>query len=239
MFDIWRKWLFIFLGIAMAMLPAAVVGCVLGSGNSANQERDGADFGVVIMDAGATLHLSSVGLEKIIISGEDNIIPLIETAVSGGTLFVSPKTDICPKLPVEIRAGSGRIEAIRLDGSGRIIAESLPGDNHHIVLNGSGNIDLGCAADSLELVLNGSGRILATGRAEFLSAEMNGMGSIIARELECETAIAKINGAGDISLTVVDSLRAAVRGSGSVDYSGNPAHIIKEISGSGSVLIAK
>ncbi|MEP6559848.1 MAG: DUF2807 domain-containing protein, partial [Nakamurella sp.] len=45
-----------------------------------------------------------------------------------------------------------------------------------------------------------------------------------------------LNGSGDASVNATDRLSATVSGSGNVTYSGNPAQVSKNVSGSGDVV---
>lgn len=105
-----------------------------------------------------------------------------------------------------------------------------------IVVNGSGNLRASeFHGEHLQLVINGSGNIIIDGQVETLDASISGNGQLNASGLSARVVDVAVSGSGGAYLRAAEVLRAAVSGSGSVRYSGNPEQVNSAISGSGSV----
>ena len=72
------------------------------------------------------------------------------------------------------------------------------------------------------------------GAVDRASLHISGAGSIEGAGLICNALEAKISGAGDMVISVVDELEAKVSGIGSIEYYGTPV-VTQSISGLGSV----
>jgi hypothetical protein len=88
---------------------------------------------------------------------------------------------------------------------------------------------------NLTVALPGSGNIEATGTTTKLDVTISGEGTALLRRLIARDAKAALSGEGSIMLTATRSLTARVSGSGTVLYSGNPAHVTQRVIGSGAI----
>lgn len=205
--------LFIFTLIALS-------GCgqVVGSGNLVTETRQVSGFNRVELAGSGEVEIVLGEEESITIEAEDNLIDLIETRVTGNTLYIGfkPNTSVTSLRSMRFTVYMKSLEGASINGSGRI---EIPESNY----------------ESLDLRVSGSGRILASGSVESLSAELPGSGSIDCKDLEAGLVDATISGSGDITVTVLKSLDARISGSGNVRYYGDPASVNQVVSGSGNI----
>ena len=176
---------------------------------------------------------------KITIEGEENIIPYIETEVSGGTLKIKYKknTNIRTTKRLTVTVPYESIESVALGGSGNITCKSLikTGD-FSVSLGGSGNISVKVDADNIKASIGGSGNINLEGKSNELTCSIAGSGSIRAYDLKTDEVNAKVAGSGSIKTTVSSKIKAKLVGSGSIYYKGNPKHIDSKSVGSGDII---
>jgi hypothetical protein len=105
-----------------------------------------------------------------------------------------------------------------------------------VTLRGSGNIVVSqMAGDNLVVNLPGSGNITVTGTAATLNVNLSGSGNVYCGELKAKSATVTLNGSGEVEVFANQNLDASMRGSGTIRYSGNPAQVSKNITGSGSI----
>ncbi len=157
-----------------------------------------------------------------------------------------------------IVAGSSEKSSLKLNGSGKILAEDMlsslssnntvVGSGHlilkgntfveemHMILQGSGKMDIkGINCGNLNAELQGSGNIVINGTSSITDMKVHGSGKISAKDLTIKNAKSNVSGSGGIYLNVTDSLKAGINGSGNIRYTGAPGYVDKSISGSGSV----
>lgn len=110
-------------------------------------------------------------------------------------------------------AGSGQIDASRLDGMG------IRGGN--IDLAGSGTITIDdVQAKALTVALSGSGEVTASGTAERLELDIAGSGNGNLDRLIVGEADVSVAGSGDVNFASNGTVDAAIAGSGNVTVYG-------------------
>lgn len=215
-----------FVGILCALLGLAalgVAGCGIinigtqGSGHVKTESRLVSGFSRVSLSGIGTLTIQQTGTESLSITTDDNILPLIETKVSGDTLSIGAKS------------GESIGQVTRLDYA--LTVKSLRG----LDISGAGTVNvMSLTTDSLEVTLSGATTATVSGQARSQTVQVNGAGSYEARDFATKTATISISGAGSASVSVSDTLDATISGAGSVTYYGSP-HVTQHISGAGSI----
>lgn len=176
---------------------------------------------------------------KITIKGEENIIPYIETEVSGNTLKIKYKrnTNIRTTKRLTVTVTFESIESVALGGSGNVSSKALiKATDFKVSLGGSGNITVKVDADNVKASIGGSGNINLEGRSNELTCSIAGSGSIRAYGLETDEVNATVAGSGSIKTTVKSKINAKLVGSGSIYYKGNPKNIKSKSVGSGDII---
>ncbi|HEY9103106.1 head GIN domain-containing protein [Chitinimonas sp.] len=157
---------------------------------------------------------NTVSLE---VEADSNLLPLLHTEVSNGTLKVWMEGSVKTSNGLRVRYTTPQVNKLVLSGSGRINA-------------------MGLNADKLSAVCNGSGTIQLAGLATVLDARSNGSGSIEANTLQTSRVKASLNGSGNLVLGQLqgDSLEADIRGSGNLRAAGTVRHVNASVYGSGN-----
>lgn len=207
-------------GLVLALLPLggcslAVFDQVRGSGVMKTESRKASGFTSVV-GVGSEEIVIQVGKPfAVTVTGDDNIVPLIETKVQGTTLRVGGKSNYSTKKGVRVTVSMPSLASMRLLGSGTMSATGL-------------------AAKNLDIVLDGSGRMSATGRVDSLKSELNGSGEIDLTKLGVSSADLVLAGSGRMRADVRDRLDATIAGSGEIVYRGTPK-VNQSVTGSGAI----
>jgi len=88
----------------------------------------------------------------------------------------------------------------------------------------------------LTMTISGSGLLSAAGTATRLDVTINGDGQAQLSQLIARDVHAVVSGSGLIQVTATTSLDAAIPGSGTIIYSGNPPQVTTSVTGSGTVI---
>jgi hypothetical protein len=133
---------------------------------------------------------------------------------------------------VLVLSGSGSLEADRVEarhlrlqllGSGAMELGALRCERLEVLISGSGALKLGrLRAEELEARLRASGDFSVAGQARQQQWHLSGSGDVRAAELSGEVARLRSFGSGDASLGALESLEAALFGSGDLVYAGQP-----------------
>lgn len=217
--------LFIMLLAAVVIVSGAAAGCsaqfgsqtVRGSGVVASEPRDASGFSEVRLGGTGEVIIEQTGKDSVTVEAEDNILPLLRTAVENGVLRLDIQNGVSIQTtkPIRYHVTTKTLTGVGVSGSGTVRATGIDADRFTADISGSGNAALAGRADDLKLKISGSGSVDAAG-------------------LNSRSVAATISGSGDATVNATDRLDATVSGSGSVRYGGSP-QVNQRVSGSGRV----
>lgn len=222
--------------VALAARAAAAWGSVRGNGVRRSEARTVSGFTGIAMSVPGQLEVRLGATESLTIEADDNLLPLVETTVSHGTLQIRPQRgqDIDPTV-LRIVVQARQLELLSLAGSGSISADALKGAALKLDVGGSGSITLQRAdIEELTVSMAGSGNANLAGRAGTLKVSVAGSGNVSAAAMPADEARVSIAGSGLATVSARSSLRASIAGSGAVRYQGDPK-VERSIAGSGDV----
>ena len=215
---------------------------IKGSGIAKTETRKVAGFHNISLGIDARVELRQGDSEGMTITGDDNIVPLVESVVEKGTLKIRWAENRNVQLrykKLDIVVNLKSIDGIRLGGSGSIHAERLKAGTLNAALAGSGDIVLEALdADALQGSIAGSGTLKASGRADALEFTLAGSGDLLAPKLETRRVTISVQGSADAIVWATESLTATIAGSGDIRYYGKP-QVTRTVAGSGSVRRAR
>ena len=181
---------------------------------------------------------STDGKTYVQIYGPDNIVNLVQVAVKNSTLLLTmEKHNQIKNSKLKISISSPDLNRINFKGVGDINIETpFQTAKLDIESKGVGDVkinDLACGA--LTVSSMGVGDVELKGKAQSANLSSKGVGDIDAEELEVARIDASSKGVGDISCYATESLKASVKGVGSIRYKGNPTEKSFEKGGIGSI----
>ena len=217
-----------------AGLPAKVVG----SGNVTTETRNVSGFhGVDLLNSGDVI-VTQGDTEGLVIEGEDNIIPLVETQVAGdGTLRIGFKSheEIHVTKHLIFKLSVKNLDSVVVTGSGDITSKALKAEHFAVKVRGSGDVNVDrLETGAVTVAIDGSGNVKLGGKAASQSVSVNGSGDYDAAALKTGAATVDVAGSGDCEVAASETLAVNVSGSGDVSYYGKPA-VTKHVTGSGEV----
>jgi hypothetical protein len=225
--------------LALLPVPAMAIGgqAIAGSGVATSETRSPGGFHGVALSVEAKLELVQDGKEELTITGDDNIVALVETVVEDGTLNIRWKkgTHSARYKDLGIVVHAKSVDGLAVAGSGEITAKALKTTTLRVSLAGSGRATIDSLnAESVSVNIEGSGNVSAAGRIESLDVSVAGSGQLSASKLESKNAKVAMAGSGRAILWATQTLDASVLGSGTVRYYGKP-RVHSAVAGSGTV----
>lgn len=156
--------------------------------------------------------------QSVVIEGDKDSIAHVKTEVVDGELRVGIEHSL-----------------VGFDRGGKLSAHVTVPSLDGFTRSGSGGATLsGIDGAKLALASNGSGMLKAEGHAADLALAVNGTGSADLADLKSDDAAVTINGSGDAVVQVAHTLKAAINGSGRINYVGEP-QVTSAIHGSGLI----
>lgn len=178
------------------------------------------------------------GKSSVQIYGPDNFVKMVQVSVKDGTLLLTmEKHNQIRNAKLKITISSPELNRINFKGVGDVnIEQSFNTAELNIESKGVGDIkimDLTC--EKLDVNSMGVGNVKLKGKAQSANLSSKGVGDIEAEELEATHIEANSKGVGDISCHATESLKASVKGVGSIKYKGNPTQKSFSKGGVGSI----
>jgi hypothetical protein len=205
--------------VAAMVLPgcgAGQPGSTAGSGVAAAQGRTVARFTGVDLTGSSQVTVTVGQRQSVVVHADRNLLRNVTTRVVGGVLEIGTTGRFTTKVPMNVEVSVPSLTGLKLSGSGQVTATGITARALSVSLPGSGSLDLSGTVTRLDVTLGGSGQ-----------AQLS---HLTARDVH-----AVLSGSGRIQLTATSSLDAAVPGSGTISYGGDPAQVKSNVTGSGTV----
>ena len=212
--------------LALGFLTLATAGCdpmviaginvpVAGSGRVASEARPITDVREVVLSGFGRLVIAQGNRPALVVTADDNLLPLITTHASGRRLTVATGAAMQPRRDIVIHLTVRDLDEVVISGSGEVEIA---------------NID----TEWLRVVMSGSGTAVATGFAVEQRVLISGDGHYFGENLESRVARVEVSGDGYAVVWVRDVLDALVSGTGLIEFYGRPA-VRQTVSGLGAV----
>jgi hypothetical protein len=148
------------IGALVAM--GAVGGCTVtnftgtvGSGSPVIEQRSVGAFTGVESGGGVHVIVAVGSAQSVEVRAQENILPIIETSVSGGVLHIRGRSSYTTTQGVEVRIVTPALESIELSGGATGVATSI--STHRFTATVSGGAELQATGTAAEVSLDASG----------------------------------------------------------------------------------
>lgn len=223
--------------LAAMTLGGCGMGFVMGSGNTTTEERSISGVEGVALAFIGDLHITQGNEEKLVITGDDNVLPLITTEVRDGVLTIGSKSTLGFPAITTLRYDLTvrDLSSLRLSGAGSAQMDALETADLAVAITGAGSLAIqDLTAGRVAANLSGLGNLTLRGQADRLDVTLTGAGSYDGGDLETGSANVALSGLGSATVWATESLDATITGAGSVDYYGAP-EVTSKITGVGAV----
>src|ERR1051325_8799924 len=155
---------------------------VTGSGNVVDQSRSVGDFSSVPVASGIQAKIEQGRTGTISLRGDDNILPLVKTDVSGDTLEIGFErmTSIRTRNPSTVTIRMPRADGLGASGGSSIDASVPAGDSLKLEASGGGHIRLSAAVRPQKVTISASGgAVIDVSSVDSDSARIEGSGGAV------------------------------------------------------------
>ena len=212
---------------------------IVGSGISIQEQRIYTDFNEVEVNGNYTITFTSDSNYSVLISGDDNVLPFINSYVDGNTLKIKNDEN------VQIRNASIEIDISLPDlthfvSQGNVIVSSqnvLSGNVLSVEANGKSGFDLQLQVNYLTVNLQGTSTAKLVGVAKECLLDLSGKIDLTSNLMEVDEL--DINKDGNVLATIFasDKLTINSKGTGDVICYGNPVYIEQDMKGNGKLVL--
>ncbi|MFW2349106.1 GIN domain-containing protein [Qipengyuania sp.] len=207
---------------------------ILGSGRMVSQNRPIGSFDTLSIDGPVDVVIRQGAARSLVLTAEDNIMPLVRARTEGGTLSLDTTGSFRSRRGVSAVLTVSSLDKVTINASGDVRFDGWNAERIELVIGGSGDIELGGEVANVRALIQGSGDIdLAPTRLSYVDADIEGSGAI--RMGSLRKLDASIDGSGMIEAGVVGELDAVLNGSGQILYRSADRILREERNGSGRI----
>jgi hypothetical protein len=176
-----------------------------------------APFSSVAVSGALKAELALGAEPLVVVSGDDNLLELVETEVSDGALVISPEPGVVfsERHPLIVRVTAPALAEIEASGASDIVVSSLD-------------------EQSLSIEASGASVVFAAGRSEELSVDASGASRVHAAGLRSRNASVEASGASTVQVGADCSVDASASGGSTIQVRGDAA-IHEDSSGGSSI----
>lgn len=211
-------------------------GGITGSGPIQTETRSVSDFKSIDLEISGDVEVTVGESYSVEVSAHQNLLPVIKTTVENGKLLIFADQNIYNSSDIKVKVTAPAFDGFSVSGSGTIrVVNALQGDKMDMRVGGAG--DIVCLQgnfNQLNTSIGGSGTIELGGNATTMQSDISGSGDVKAKGLTAQNLEVSISGSGTVTADVETSLKISISGSGDVFYSGSPT-VESSVSGSGTV----
>jgi len=192
---------------------------VQGNGQHASETRQVGSLDALDINGAVQVEVRVGQAPALTVEGDSNLLPLLHTEASGGTLRIWEDGNLRSATPLRVVYSTPELHQVYANGSGQLTISELRGGPLTLAHNGSRMVQLSGRVSRLDLRLNGSGSVYATGlEAGTTVASLNGSGRLDLGRINGEALNLDVHGSGGVSASgAVRSMNVRVHGSGSAD----------------------
>ena len=216
--------------------------CVDGSGPVLEEIRETGDFTGVRNTGSFDVYVTRGDGFSVVVRAQENLIPIIETFVSGNTLIIELENNTCIRSnsDIEVHVSMPETEELSLTGSGRMFADMISSSEVEISNSGSGYMEIdSIMSGSLILDNSGSGHIEVNDNfTDLANIYQSGSGSVLAGNIIGAVEVdIRHSSSGRISAIILDvvELDVILNGSGRIELSGYGEFAEYSLSSSGRI----
>lgn len=202
--------------------------CIDGVGPVISETRDISEFSAVKNEGSFDVRITEADEFSVEVEAQENLLPIIETFVSGYTLVIQKKLATCfrSNSAVIINITLPQLEELKLSGSGKITADIGDSQFFECTNSGSGQIRIDSVfAGELSMKNSGSGLIeLQASYADEISLIQSGSGTLDAGTVyNSIDASMRHSSSGRILCSLIngDQVDASLSGSGRLKLEGD------------------
>ena len=210
---------------------------IKGSGNMTTSEKTLAAFEKINVSGIAEVRFHASAEHRAVVTVDENLADYVEIVSSNNVLYIRQKDGRISFTKFSVDVYAPVLTGVSTSGSGRFEnVEKISAESFEASVSGAGRIHIDIECESFSGSVSGSGRIVPRGKSESANITISGTGRFIGDDFAVNSAYVRVSGSGQAHVNVIDNLNARISGSGRVNYSGEPAKIESNVSGSGRII---
>jgi hypothetical protein len=228
--------LVLFIFISTFWSSCIFTGSVEGNGKVTEQTRDLGEFNKITVTRGMNAYISQGSETKVVIKADENLLDIIKTTVTDGTLKISCNKGIRRAESNKVFVTVTDLDLLKTTTGSNVFSEdTLHFQTFDVKSSAGSNVKLVIEAGEINVSAAAGSNIFLNGTVKSFNVKTNSGSNVKAGDLLAETCTAKASSGANIWVNVQKSLNATVSSGGNLWYSGEPGSLNVEKSSGGNV----
>jgi hypothetical protein len=187
-----------------------------GNGESSAEDRTVETFHGVDVGGVFTLQAAEGSPASVRVEGDANLLPLVDTRVEDGILYIKSTERISPTVALVVRVRTPQLREVDVSGAA--------------------DATITTSQSSFELDVSGASDVEVRGTTQSFELDVSGASEVDAIELRAEKVDVEASGASEANVTATASLDAEASGASEITYGGGATDVKKDASGASSIV---
>ena len=211
---------------------------VEGNGSVIEKTRDTDDFSEIDISENIRAKIKQADDHSLTVRTDANLHDYIITEVRGNTLKIQVKDhyQLKPTEEIQVYITFEEIDEIEASSSSGVYSDSrIEAGEMEIDVSSGAEVELEIQADEITGDCSSSGSIRLKGETKKCRLDVSSGGDVWAKDLISQQVWADASSGGNITITVLETLRADVSSGADIDFYGDPGNIRIDESSGGDV----
>lgn len=211
---------------------------VTGNGKNTSNVRQVSDFNSIEVSGKISVNLTQGAARKVEVKGDENLIALIRTEVSGNRLRIYTKDKINRQAKIEVDVTIPNIESLHMYGGANIRSTNeLKGEELDLKTSSGSQATLALQYKDLKLDSNAGSVLQLSGQVEEANVDASAGSIINAFNLSTRKCSVWANAGSMTEVKVLDEISADISSGSTLTYDGEPA--VRDVNASSGGMIRK
>jgi hypothetical protein len=188
-----------------------------GNGVVVTEERSIEDFQSVKISGAIRVEIQCATEPALTITGDENLLPLIQTQVVDGCLVIEPTKGYSASHAIVVNASCFQVNRYEGSGATEGVISSIESDSFDADVSGASSL------------------VVQSGNVRRMKISASGASTFDAPALEAYQANVDSSGASTVIVNAIEDLHADASGASSVRFVGTPTKLTKDESGASSI----
>lgn len=196
---------------------------VSGNGHVTKVNRPVESFDGIKASSGINVYLFQGDEEKVVVESDDNILDCIKTEVKGSTLHCYIDCNIHFSSKMNVYVNYKMLNKIDASSGSDVFGETvIKTGTLNIGVSSGADVKVDVDAEKVYCEVSSGSDATITGKASHFQGNASSGADIKAEDMKVATCDVSASSAGDIRITVTESIEANASSGGDITYFGNP-----------------
>jgi hypothetical protein len=195
-----------------------------GNGKVVKEERNLTGFRAIAVQNAINLTISQGSAEKVTVETDENLLPYLNTVVSGGELRISVKGNVNDAKVMNVYVTVKQLNELEVSSAAKVKSSGKIETGEMKIASSSGSavtIELACS--NLKINMSSGSAVVVSGSAQFISANGSSGSALVTSDMNAEKGELDASSGAAMVVKLTKEVKARASSGAGISVTGNPA----------------